>query len=337
MSGVHRAGEGTVIFEKKPSILSCAAVVGKKEGDGPLGKYFDEIETDAYFGKPSWEKAESENLRRSVMHTLEKGKFKPEDMDFAISGDLLNQCISSGYALRGLKIPFFGVYGACSTMAESIVLGSLIISGGGAKNILCATSSHFCSAEKQFRTPLEYGGQRTPNAQWTVTGSGSVVISDGEGCPSIEAVTCGRIIDLGVTDVGNMGAAMAPAFADTIKRHLNALQRDISYYDLVLSGDLGIIGKSIAKELLLKDGIDAGDKYDDCGAMIFDPNLQDTHAGGSGCGCAASVLCGYILPEMQKGNLKNVLFAATGALMSPTSTMQGESIPSISHAISFSY
>ncbi len=333
---MHRAGEGTVIFEKKPSILSYAAVVGKKEGDGPLGKYFDEIETDAYFGKPSWEKAESENLRRSVMHTLEKGKFKPEDMDFAISGDLLNQCISSGYALRGLKIPFFGVYGACSTMAESLVLGSLIISGGGAKNILCATSSHFCSAEKQFRTPLEYGGQRTPNAQWTVTGSGSVVVSDSEGCPSIEAVTCGRIIDLGVTDIGNMGAAMAPAFADTIKRHLNALKRDISYYDLVLSGDLGIIGKSIAKELLLKDGIDAVDKYDDCGAMIFDPKLQDTHAGGSGCGCAASVLCGYILPEMQKGNLKNVLFAATGALMSPTSTMQGESIPSISHAISFS-
>lgn len=334
---MHNAGNGTVIFEKRPSILSYAAVVGKKEGDGPLGKYFDEIEADAYFGKPSWEKAESENLRRSVMHTLEKGKFNPEDMDFAISGDLLNQCISSGYALRGLKIPFFGVYGACSTMAESIVLGSLIISGGGAKNILCATSSHFCSAEKQFRTPLEYGGQRTPNAQWTVTGSGSVVISDGEGCPSIEAVTCGRIIDLGVTDVGNMGAAMAPAFADTIKRHLNALQRDISYYDLVLSGDLGLVGKSIAKELLLKEGIDVGDKYDDCGAMIFDPNLQDTHAGGSGCGCAASVLCGYILPEMQKGNLKNVLFAATGALMSPTSTMQGESIPSISHAISFSY
>lgn len=331
---MHNAGNGTVIFEKKPSIMSYAAVVGKKEGDGPLGKYFDEIEADAYFGKPSWEKAESENLRRSVMHTLEKGKFKPEDMDFAISGDLLNQCISSGYALRGLKIPFFGVYGACSTMAESLVLGSLIISGGGAKNILCATSSHFCSAEKQFRTPLEYGGQRTPNAQWTVTGSGSVVISRGGGCPSIEAVTCGRIIDLGVTDVGNMGAAMAPAFADTIKRHLNALNRDISYYDLVLSGDLGIIGKSIAKELLQKEGIDAGDKYNDCGAMIFDPNLQDTHAGGSGCGCAASVLCGYILPEMQKGNLKKVLFAATGALMSPTSTMQGESIPSISHAIS---
>ena len=335
MRRLFNAGEGTVIFEKKPSIMSYAAVVGKKEGDGPLGKHFDEIEADAYFGKPSWEKAESENLRRSVMHTLEKGKFKPEDMDFAISGDLLNQCISSGYALRGLKIPFFGVYGACSTMAESLALASLIISGGGAKNILCATSSHFCSAEKQFRTPLEYGGQRTPNSQWTVTGSGSVVLSDGEGCPSIEAVTCGRIIDLGVTDIGNMGAAMAPAFADTIKRHLNALKRDISYYDLVLSGDLGIIGKSIAKELLLKEGIDAGDKYDDCGAMIFDPYRQDTHAGGSGCGCAASVLCGYILPEMQKGNLKKVLFAATGALMSPTSTMQGESIPSISHAISF--
>lgn len=332
---MHNAGNGTVIFDKKPSILSYGAVVGKKEGDGPLGKYFDEIEADAYFGKPTWEKAESENLRRSVMHTLNKGNFNPEDMDFVISGDLLNQCISSGYALRGLKIPFFGVYGACSTMAESLVLASLIISGGGAKHIICATSSHFCSAEKQFRTPLEYGGQRTPNAQWTVTGSGSAIVGSEEGSAVIEAVTCGRIVDLGVTDIGNMGAAMAPAFVDTIKRHLEALNRDISYYDLILSGDLGIIGKSIAKELFAKEGIDVGDKYDDCGAMIFDPKLQDTHAGGSGCGCAASVLCGYILPEMQKGNLKKVLFAATGALMSPTATMQGESIPSISHAISF--
>ncbi len=331
---MYNAGKGTVIFDKKPSVLSFAAVVGEKEGKGPYGQCFDEVEKDAYFGQETWEKAESENLRRSVAHTLKKGGFQAKDIDFAISGDLLNQCISSGYALRSLEIPFFGVYGACSTMAESMALGSLIIGGGGGKRILCATSSNFCSAEKQFRTPLEYGGQRTPNAQWTVTGSGSVVLGEkGEG-PYIEAVTCGKIVDMGVTDIGNMGAAMAPAFVDTIKNHLNALDRDISYYDLILSGDLGIIGKSIAIELFERDGINIGDKYNDCGAMIFDKETQDTHAGGSGCGCAASMLCGHILPEMKKGKLKRVLFAATGALMSPTSTMQGESIPSISHAIS---
>lgn len=331
---MYNSGNGTVIFDKKPSILSFAAVVGEKEGKGPYGQCFDEVEKDAYFGQETWEKAESENLRRSVAHTLKKGSFQAKDIDFAISGDLLNQCISSGYALRSLEIPFFGVYGACSTMAESMALGSIIIGGGGGKRILCATSSNFCSAEKQFRTPLEYGGQRTPNAQWTVTGSGSVVLGEeGEG-PYIEAVTCGKIVDMGVTDIGNMGAAMAPAFVDTVKNHLKALGRDISYYDLILSGDLGLIGKSIAVELFERDGINIGDKYNDCGAMIFDKEAQDTHAGGSGCGCAASMLCGYILPEMKKGKLKHVLFAATGALMSPTSTMQGESIPSISHAIS---
>lgn len=331
---MYNAGTGTIIFDKKPSILSFAAVVGQKEGEGPLGKCFDQVETDAYFGQETWEKAESENLRRSVMCTLEKGKFAAKDIDFVISGDLLNQCISSGYALRSLEIPFFGIYGACSTMAESLALGSIIIGGGGAERILCATSSNFCSAEKQFRTPLEYGGQRTPNAQWTVTGSGSAVVGASGGSVCVEAVTCGRIVDLGVTDIGNMGAAMAPAFVDTVQRHLKALGRDISYYDLILSGDLGNIGKSIALELFQKEGIAPGDKYNDCGAMIFDGETQDTHAGGSGCGCAASVLCGHILPEMQKGKLRRVLFAATGALMSPTATMQGESIPSISHAIS---
>lgn len=331
---MYNAGNGTVIFDKKPSVISFAAVVGEKEGKGPYGQCFDEVEKDAYFGQETWEKAESENLRRSVSHTLKKGGFQAKDIDFVISGDLLNQCISSGYALRNLEIPFFGVYGACSTMAESMALGSLIIGGGGGKHILCATSSNFCSAEKQFRTPLEYGGQRTPNAQWTVTGSGSVVLGEEGKGPYIEAVTCGKIVDMGVTDIGNMGAAMAPAFVDTVKNHLNALERDVSYYDLILSGDLGLIGKSIAIELFERDGINIGDRYNDCGAMIFDKETQDTHAGGSGCGCAASMLCGHILPEMKKGKLKRVLFAATGALMSPTSTMQGESIPSISHAIS---
>lgn len=331
---MENRGNGTIIFKNPPSLLSYSAVVGKKEGNGPLGGFFDEVEKDEYFGQESWEKAESENLRRSVIHTLKKGSFKADDIDFVISGDLLNQCISSGYALRSLQIPFFGVYGACSTMAESMALGSVIVSGGGAEKVLCATSSNFCSAEKQFRTPLEYGGQRTPNAQWTVTGSGSVIIgSTGKG-PYIDAITCGRIVDLGVCDVTNMGAAMAPAFVDSVLRHLNATGRSITDYDLVLSGDLGLVGKSIATELFEKEGISSEYNYNDCGAMIFDKKTQDTHAGGSGCGCAASVLCGYILPKMQKGELKRVLFAATGALMSPTSTMQGESIPSISHVIS---
>lgn len=331
---MRNKGNGTVVFDKKPSILSFASVVGKKEGDGPYGKYFDSVEEDAYFGQKSWEKAESENLRRSTMLALKKGKLGPADVDFAIAGDLLNQCISSGYALRELQIPFFGVYGACSTMAESMVIASVLVGGNAAKRVLCATSSHFCSAEKQFRTPLEYGGQRTPNSQWTVTGSGAAVVGKEEDGPYIEAVTCGRIVDLGVTDIGNMGAAMAPAFTDTVMRHLDALGRSVSDYDLILSGDLGIIGKSIAQELFAKDGINPGEKYNDCGAMIFDKESQDTHAGGSGCGCAASILCGYVLPEMKKGNLGRVLFAATGALMSPTATFQGESIPSISHALS---
>lgn len=329
-------GNGTVIFEEKPSVISFAAVAGKKEGEGPYGQYFDMIEEDEYFGESSWEKAESEILRRSAALAIEKGSFNPEDIDFAVSGDLLNQCISSGYALRGFDIPFFGVYGACSTMAESMVLASLIIGGGGAKKILCSTSSHFCSAEKQFRTPLEYGGQRTPNSQWTVTGSGSVILGNGGKGPFIEAVSCGKITDLGVKDIGNMGAAMAPAFVRTLKTHLDGLGRTAQDYDLILSGDLGNVGKSIVPDLLKREGMGEISNYDDCGAMIFDDKKQDTHAGGSGCGCAASMLCGYILPQMRKGNLKRVLFAATGALMSPTATSQGESIPSISHAISIS-
>ena len=207
---MQESSSGTVIFKNRPSILSFSAVVGKKEGDGPMGKYFDEVENDAYFGQKTWEKAESENLRRSVARTLKKGEFSAKDIDFVISGDLLNQCISSGYALRSLEIPFFGVYGACSTMAESMALASIIIAGNGAQRVLCATGSNFCSAEKQFRTPLEYGGQRTPNSQWTVTGCGSVVLGkDGDG-PYIDSVTVGRIVDLGVKDIANMGAAMAP-------------------------------------------------------------------------------------------------------------------------------
>lgn len=327
-------GNGTVVFDNKPSIVSFATVVGKKEGEGPMGKYFDKIETDAYNGEKSWEQAECGFLKQSTALALQKGGLKECDIDFVIAGDLLNQCTSSGYAVRATQIPFFGIFGACSTIAESLALGSIIASGGAAEYVMCATGSHFCSAEKQFRTPLEYGGQRTPTAQWTVTGSGAVILGKNAAPPYIESVTVGRIIDMGVTDANNMGAAMAPAFADTIKKHLEATGRTTDYYDLILSGDLGLTGKGLAEELCAMDRIKFEGNYNDCGAMMFDKNKQDTHSGGSGCGCAASILCGYVLPKLQKGELKRVLLAATGALMSPTMTMQGESIPSISHAIS---
>lgn len=328
-------GNSTLIFENQVSVASFGAVVGKKEGEGPLGKCFDMVEEDCYLGKKSWEQAESGFLSEAIDIALKKGDFQKEDMEFVLAGDLMNQCTSSGYAVRNLEIPFFGLYGACSTMAESLLLGSVIIDAGGAERLLCATGSHFCSAEKQFRTPLEYGGQRTPTSQWTVTGSGAVVLGTASSSPRIDAATVGKIIDWGIKDVNNMGGAMAPAFADTLIRHFVATGRTPDYYDLILSGDLGHTGKAIARDLLRKENIDLGDRYNDCGVMIFDQNRQDTHAGGSGCGCGASVLCGYVLPKMREGKLKRVLFAATGALMSPTLTMQNETIPSISHAISF--
>ena len=324
----------TLIFENKPSIASFGAVVGKKEGEGPLGKYFDMCENDAYLGKKSWEQAESGFLGESMDIALKKANISKDDIDFVFSGDLMNQCTSSGYAARGLERPFFGLYGACSTMAESLLLGSVIVDGGGGNYVLCATGSHFCSAEKQFRTPVEYGGQRTPTSQWTVTGSGAAVLSHKDFPIKIDCATVGRVIDWGIKDANNMGGAMAPAFVDTLNRHFKATQRPLDYYDLILSGDLGHTGKSIANELFHKQKMDISRYYDDCGVMIFDKETQDTHSGGSGCGCSASVLCGYILPQMLKGKYRRVLFAATGALMSPTLTMQSETIPSISHAIS---
>lgn len=327
-------GNSTLIFENQVCVASFGAVVGKKEGDGPLGKHFDMVEQDSYLGKKSWEQAESGFLSKAIDVALKKGGFEKNDMEFVLSGDLMNQCTSSGYAIRNLEIPFFGLYGACSTMAESLLLGSIIVDAGGAERLLCATGSHFCSAEKQFRTPLEYGGQRTPTSQWTVTGSGAVVLSSTSSSPRIDAATVGRIVDWGIKDVNNMGGAMAPAFVDTLNRHFAATGRTPDYYDLILSGDLGHTGKAIARDLLKRDNIDLGERYNDCGVMIFDKEKQDTHSGGSGCGCGASVLCGYVLPKMREGKLKRVLFAATGALMSPTLTMQNETIPSISHAIS---
>ena len=323
----------TIIFKIKPTVLSYASIVGKKEGAGPYGKCFDRVVNDEYFGEKTWERAETTLLKQTSQLAMKKIGFTKENLGCILSGDLINQCTPSAFAMRDSDAVFFGLYGACSSMAESITIGSMLVSGGFTDTALCATSSHFCTAEKQYRTPLEYGGQRTPTAQWTVTGSGSVILGHG-GKISVESVTPGRIVDMGIKDANNMGGAMAPAFADTLKRHFEDTNRSPSYYDMIISGDLGYTGKDIVRDILKKEGISLGDNYDDCGAMIFEKE-QDSHSGGSGCGCCASMLCGYILPSLENGRLHRVLFAATGALLSPITTMQGESIPSISHAVAF--
>jgi len=328
-----RNGSQTVKFDNPPRIISTGSIVGPKEGQGPLRLYFDEIIDDEMWGEKSWEKAESKIMRETFARILKKAARSPKDINYIIAGDLLNQCIAANYGIRESDVPFFGIFGACSTMAESMNIGAMLIDGGFADYVVCITSSHFCSAEKQFRFPLELGTQRTPTAQWTVTGSGGVLLSsDGTG-PFITHATTGKIVDMGVKDANNMGAAMAPAAVDTLIAHF----RDTSFlpedYDLIVTGDLGYVGKNICQELMMKHGYDLSERYNDCGVMIYDLKKQDAHAGGSGCGCSATVLAGYIYEEINKGNLNNVLFVATGALFSPTSVQQGESIPAIAHAI----
>lgn len=325
----------TVFFTHPPSVCAYASVVGKKESNGPLGELFDVIETDALAGEKSFEKAEASLQKKAVTHALSKANLKPEQVDYILGGDLLNQCISSSYGLRDFGIAFIGLYGACSTMAESLALASLLCAVGAAERACAVSSSHFCSAERQFRYPIRYGGQRAPTAQWTVTGAGSVIVSrKGEGSlPKIRAVTFGKIEDLGITDINNMGAAMAPAAASTIYRFLKDSKTSPSDYDLILTGDLGRVGSDILVRLLMDNGVDIKAQHNDCGLMIYDVQRQDVHSGGSGCGCSASVLCSKILREIMSGKLKNVLFVATGALMSPTSVQQGESIPGVAHLV----
>ncbi len=331
-----RLGKQTVRMESPVSILSAASVAGQKEGEGPLREHFDIIMENAEWGEETWEKTESKMQKHAVIRALEKGKIDAADVSYIFAGDLLNQCISSTFGLAEFGIPFLGVYGACSTMAETIGLASMAVDGGFADLAAAVTSSHFCTAERQYRNPLEYGGQRTPTAQWTVTGSGAVIISgSGEG-PFVTHFTSGKIVDFGIKDANNMGAAMAPAAADTLRRHFEDTGRGPEFYDLILSGDLGTVGSSVVVDLLRDDGIDISDNYDDCGCMIFDIKKQDMHAGGSGCGCLASVLCGYIMDRIRTGELKNVLFVGTGALLSPTSTLQGGTIPSVAHAVAIS-
>lgn len=310
--------------------------MGMKEGDGPLRDSFDYINEDSYFGEKTWEKAESTMQKMALNKALEKAKLPPSNVEFIFAGDLLNQCIGTSFSLRDMNIPFFGLYGACSTMAESLALAAMTIDGGFADCTAAVTSSHYCSAERQYRFPLEYGGQRTPTAQWTVTGSGALILTaEGPG-PYIKHITCGKIVDQGIKDQNNMGAAMAPAAYSTLSAHFGDLSKKPSDYDLIVTGDLGMLGAEILIDFFKNDGIDLSHNYNDCGLMIFSRETQDVHAGGSGCGCSASVLSGYLLNGMRDGRWKNILFAATGALLSPTSVQQGESIPSICYAVAIS-
>lgn len=328
-----RLGRQTVALAEPVHILSHAAVGGKMESEGPLGPYFDHLCQDSFFGEKTWEKAESAMQKIALSRALEKGGFTPEQIDYVLAGDLLNQCIGSSFGLRDFGIPFYGLYGACSTMGESIALGSLLVDGGFAQRAAAMTSSHFCTAERQYRMPVPYGSQRTPTAQWTATAAGCAILGREGGSCAVTHVTCGKIVDRGITDANNMGAAMAPAAYDSLGAHFTATGTRPSDYDLILTGDLGVLGHRIVQDLFAHDGVDMGERYQDCGMMLFDIEGQDMHAGASGCGCAASVLCGYILKGMALGNWQKILFAPTGALLSPTSTFQGESIPGISHVL----
>ncbi|MCL2088341.1 MAG: stage V sporulation protein AD [Oscillospiraceae bacterium] len=331
----QKIGKTTIKTTQMPSICAYAAVAGKKEGEGPLGKHFDILYKDPNIGQKSFEQAESVMQKDAVNTALKKAGLTLADIDVILAGDLINQCTSSAYAARGSDTGFLGLYGACSTMAQSIALAALLVDSGALTKAMAVTSSHFCAAERQFRYPLEYGGNITPTSQWTVTGSGAALVGISGEPPFIKAVTIGKVQDLGVKDVNNMGAAMAPAAYDTIKTYLRDTGSEPRDYDLILTGDLGKVGSLLLIELLSKDNIDISGNHKDCGMMIFDIENQDVHSGGSGCGCSAVVLCSLILSNIRQSVWKNVLFAATGALMSPMSVQQGETIPAISHLIHF--
>lgn len=321
-------------FKNPPYITASASCVGREEGEGPLGNEFDKIFEDATLGKDSWEKAESALQKCAIETAIQKSGYKKDDFDLLFAGDLLNQCTGSTFSIRDLSIPFIGMYSACSTMALSIATASVFISSGLIKRAVCATSSHFCSSEKQFRYPLEYGGQRTPTAQRTCTAAGASVLEKDGGKIFVDSVIFGKVQDLGVKDANNMGAAMAPAAADTIFTFLSETNTKPSDYDMILTGDLGFVGSDLLLELMKKDyNMDISSVHKDCGKMMFYRNSQDVHAGGSGCGCSASILNSLIFRQLINGELKNVLFVATGALLSPVSVMQGESIPSIAHGV----
>ncbi len=330
---IKRIGQRTLQFDNRPFLLAHASAVGKKEGDGPLGAQFDYVTEDDRMGQKSWELAESELQKTAIETALKKGGLQKSDLDMILAGDLLNQCIGSFLASMQSDVPYLGQYGACSTMAQGLALGSCLIEGGAARRLVASASSHFCSAERQYRFPLAYGGQRTPTAQWTATAAGAVVLGgQGSGHIRITHALFGKMVEMGVKDANNMGAAMAPAAYDTLSTLLADLGAQPDDFDCIVTGDLGHVGADLLLTLLREDKIDLSPVYSDCGSLLFGDD-QDAHAGGSGCGCSAAVLCGPLLRDMQAGKLKRLVFAGTGAMMSPTSVQQGQPIAGICHAV----
>ncbi len=332
MDNLHR-GRQSVVFPDRPVIRSAASVVGKKEGEGPLGGCFDVVGTDARFGEKSWELAESRMQKTALELALSKAALAPEALGLVCSGDLLNQCVGSNFALRNSGIPSLGLYGACSTMAEALLLSAAAVQAGFVPNALALSSSHFAASERQYRFPLGYGGQRTPTSQWTVTGAGAVLVARSGSGPVVSSATVGAVTDFGIRDANNMGAAMAPAAHATIRAHLDELSRAPEDYDLIVTGDLGRLGHALLLELFSRDGVDLRGRSADCGMLIFDPKAQDVHCGGSGCGCSAVVLCGRLLRQLETGTYRRLLFCGTGALLSPVSSQQGSPVPGICHAV----
>ena len=313
-------GKASIEFEHPPVIISAGSVVGKKEGEGPLGSLFDEVELDDMFGMDNWEQAESTMQKKTADLVIEKGGIRKGDLRYLFAGDLLGQLIATSFGTVDLEIPLFGLYGACSTMGEALGLGAMAVNAGYADQVMSMASSHFATAEKQFRFPLAYGNQRPPSATWTVTGCGAVVLA-------------GNRKDMGAKDSMNMGAAMAPAAFHTIEQNLEDFQVNETWYDKIITGDLGEVGRTILLEFMKNKGRDLSQLHMDCGMEIYDKEQQDTHSGGSGCGCSAVTLCSYILPKVQDGTWKRVLFVPTGALLSSVSFNEGQSIPGIAHAV----
>ena len=331
--GIKHVGAASVKFSAPPSILEAASVVGPKEGEGPLGKYFDQVSQDMLFGKKTWEQAESEIVKRTIELAVQKSELQMQDINYIFAGDLLNQISGSIFGVRSLGRPFFGLFGACSAIGEGMSLGAMLIDGGFANYVVASASSHFCGTEKTFRFPLELGTQRPPTSAWTVTGDGAVVISkDGNG-PYITSVTTGAVVDMGVTDANCMGAAMAPAAAEVIINHFKDFNIKPDYYDAVVTGDLGEVGSTLLLQLMKDAGYDITNNHNDCGLLIYDREAQEVDSGGSGCGCSASTFAGYFYKKLKSGEIKKMLFVPTGALHSVVSMQQGESIPAIAHAV----
>ena len=322
-------------FFKRPGVCSYATVVGEKEHSGPLGELFDLHSADNRLGVQTWERAESEMQHMAFGLMLKKAKLRDSDIDVAFAGDLLNQCAGSAYGLRAFDMPYIGLYGACSTMAEGILLAGCAVNAGYANTAAAISSSHFCSAERQYRLPIEYGGQRPPSAQWTVTGCCAVLLRNTKEKIYVADVMPGRVRDLGITDANNMGAAMAPAAVDTLVRYFQESGTAPSTFDAILTGDLGAVGHAIVLEQMQTHGYDIASVYNDCGLMIYANKLQDTHSGGSGCGCSAAVLGSLVFSKLAKGEWHHVLLVGTGAMMNPGTLLQGESIPAIAHAVHF--